>query len=144
MPAGSSPRLCCFNPRSREGSDTQEEADYAVANLVSIHAPAKGATEEEEPFPPLILSFNPRSREGSDGDELIVNGTFVPLFQSTLPRRERRSEAAEVFEVETVSIHAPAKGATVCQKRLVFIGIKFQSTLPRRERRLAGKFGVNW
>ena len=35
------------------------------------------------------------------------------MFQSTLPRRERRSAIAALKIVSNVSIHAPAKGATV-------------------------------
>ncbi len=56
-----------------------------------------------------------------------------PKFQSTLPRRERRVPLSEVYEDLEISIHAPAKGAT-----LAFILTsnlrEFQSTLPRRER----------
>ncbi len=82
-------------------------------------------------------------------------------FQSTLPRRERREwEQNTPLEV-SISIHAPAKGAT-----LIFIlckteqsnfnprsregsdsflliphkfHLQFQSTLPRRERRRTGR-----
>ena len=32
-----------FNPRSREGSDEKEGASF-IKNVISIHAPAKGAT----------------------------------------------------------------------------------------------------
>ena len=53
-----------FNPRSREGSDLPSSISLA-AIAISIHAPAKGAT--------------PRSRRACKH----------PLFQSTLPRRER-------------------------------------------------------
>ena len=57
----------CFNPRSREGSDYGNGAEFAH-NMVSIHAPAKGATSTvSRGFPPSCC-FNPRSREGSDGD----------------------------------------------------------------------------
>ena len=54
-----------FNPRSREGSDECCNA-APVLKYISIHAPAKGATKY------LIGLINPK------------------LFQSTLPRRERR------------------------------------------------------
>ena len=36
----------------------------------------------------------------------------LAIFQSTLPRRERRQETLEAHLVEKISIHAPAKGAT--------------------------------
>ena len=100
-----------FNPRSREGSDAADGTDQALANLISIHAPAKGAT-------------------GLPGIPVASDG-----FQSTLPRRERREpniysriylcyfnprsrEGSDLgiwcdFEYDTeISIHAPAKGAT--------------------------------
>ena len=53
-----------FNPRSREGSDN---GDYGIIFLldISIHAPAKGATNYH------VYTYNPKK------------------FQSTLPRRER-------------------------------------------------------
>ena len=56
---------------------------------ISIHAPAKGAT-----LATLI----------SDGDP---SG-----FQSTLPRRERRTHTIQFSSPVAISIHAPAKGAT--------------------------------
>ncbi len=77
-------------------------------------------------------------------------------FQSTLPRRERRLVAAVVLN-RVISIHAPAKGATLLSvyqpprnhyfnprsregsdrwgRRIFLMAFKFQSTLPRRERR---------
>ena len=81
------PRPDNFNPRSREGSD------FASLSVI---------------FPPI--NFNPRSREGSD-----INGfqpfCVVGIFQSTLPRGERRLTPGAIF--------------------LLFL---FQSTLPRGER----------
>ena len=55
-----------FNPRSREGSDRQK-FQMPHDRVISIHAPVKGATEG-------LLSLKTNSS----------------LFQSTLPRRERR------------------------------------------------------
>ena len=58
-----------FNPRSREGSDNTQRCDKDHPEI-SIHAPAKGAT-----------SFST--------SESILS----IVFQSTLPRRERRTPA---------------------------------------------------
>ena len=100
---------------------------------ISIHAPAKGATsqgflssvhpiqfqstlprrERPQPLPPkisAIINFNPRSREGSD----IVSVLFSLGIR--------------------ISIHAPAKGATLGHNKVYYISKRFQSTLPRRER----------
>ena len=75
-----------FNPRSREGSDYMT-LDGVNVSRISIHAPAKGATQ------------------------ILVTDKEKTTFQSTLPRRERR----------TTVTFTPAVAA-------------FQSTLPRRER----------
>ena len=77
--------------------------------VISIHAPAKGATTVHLLFHIRSMNFNPRSREGSD----TLNWYVLPLM--------------------IISIHAPAKGAT---GSLSATGIQslFQSTLPRRER----------
>ena len=81
-----------FNPRSREGSDQRPQQAAAQGAEISIHAPAKGATSR-------IMSI----------------ASTVSIFQSTLPRRERRGRSAHCGTSST-----------------------FQSTLPRRERRSAG------
>ena len=60
----------------------------------------------------VLVDFNPRSREGSDG---IPDGLCPAwmLFQSTLPRRERQFARAVYVYILRISIHAPAKGATI-------------------------------
>ncbi len=63
--------------------------------LISIHAPAKGATSRILGVPPP-LDFNPRSREGSDGGPAPVLARVL-TFQSTLPRRERHPYSADRF-----------------------------------------------
>ena len=103
-----------FNPRSREGSDASSRRNGLVFLAISIHAPAKGATQKQL----RILT--------------------IQKFQSTLPRRERHVTAAQEAANSAISIHAPAKGATVNGYKYIKIGI-FQSTLPRRERRILSK-----
>ena len=97
-----------FNPRSREGSDAWQKADWLYYQI-SIRAPARGATGRpcqllyvkgfQSALPrgerlPLtrgmlqVHDFNPRSREGSDS----IN--FANCF------------------CDTISIRAPARGAT--------------------------------
>ena len=100
-------------------------------------------------------NFNPRSREGSDTSQFKFPLSST-VFQSTLPRRERRwgdcrpgvgklnfnprsREGSDFFEwtdkvVCNISIHAPAKGATLNTLSFIFLLFRFQSTLPRRER----------
>ena len=149
-----------FNPRSREGSDDVPQIDFMVklqfqstlprrerqvnavdvagAVLISIHAPAKGATKRicrcfantrfqstlprrERLFPlrhkntqMKFQSTLPRRERQKTG------GIFIPIFkfQSTLPRRERHSKLIDWLDGIKISIHAPAKGATICWKPL--------------------------
>ena len=58
------------------------------------------------------------------------------LFQSTLPHGERRGCLALSIEYTNVSIHAPARGATLGDDVLIAWALGFQSTLPHGERRL--------
>ena len=108
---GSRCACSCFNPRAREGRDISADGD-ARLYAVSIHAPARGATCGDYESGGVGMSFNPRAREGRDrgvawctsdracfnprareGRDTLIGG----LFQGGLP----------------VSIHAPARGATV-------------------------------
>ena len=80
------------------------------SSVISIHAPARGATYADSRIPEYYIYFNPRSRKGSDG--------FV------------------IFLVvhNVISIHAPARGAT-CHCVTAPQPEQFQSTLPQGERR---------
>ena len=55
--------------------------------------------------------FNPRSREGSDTG-WNTHSSADSIFQSTLPRGERHSTYILLLSKNTISIHAPARGAT--------------------------------
>ena len=101
---------CCFNPRSREGSDQQS---------ITTNTHNTG--------------FNPRSREGSDS-KLYSLGDISRSFQSTLPRGERPFNMSSHSRRIFVSIHAPARGATAAPPRTHPDQRPFQSTLPRGER----------
>ena len=136
----------------------ERQGDKVVSSFklqISIHAPAKGATNSEKTDKNLPWNFNPRSREGSDEFDSVyeffkkafqstlprrerpVSKKRIQIkakFQSTLPRRERRAPRLTIPNQPQISIHAPAKGATV-HARTLYKGHLFQSTLPRRERR---------
>ena len=77
-----------FNPRSREGSD---------------HAYKTGLN--------YVTDFNPRSREGSDGTGNICRA-YIFNFN---PRSREGSDGlpTNLSTSFTISIHAPARGATV-------------------------------
>ena len=104
---------------------------------ISIHAPAEGATSwhrksirhkrfqstlprRERPrisftFVFKRRDFNPRSRGGSDQPRRSIQSS-LSKFQSTLPRRERLYSRAEMGGSGSISIHAPAEGATLQSK----------------------------
>ena len=100
-----------FNPRSREGSDLPSWCIWSMASIISIHAPARGATGDAKDIWLAVRNFNPRSREGSDIQPTRNKRETADKFQSTLPRGERHHSVA--FSV--------------------FL-LPFQSTLPRGER----------
>ena len=105
------PRSADFNPRTREGCDVGIRPRLAQ-RLVSIHAPARGAT------------FT-RSRK------LVLRG-----FQSTHPMRGATCTGCNVYRDRLISIHAPARGATVCPPVAQALVRAFQSTHPRGVRQL--------
>src|SRR5262249_16849893 len=123
---------------------------------VSIHAPARGATSPSARKGLRRCRFNPRPRAGGD-DRCESIGTdpccFNPRpraggdlasallaiaqmrFQSTPPRGGRPSTYASATDVRTVSIHAPARGATSPVHPSSPSAGRFQSTPPRGGRR---------
>ncbi len=99
-----------FNPRPRAGGDWFCSELVAQAFIVSIHAPAQGATQRLVDWPHSVLGFNPRPRAGGDGifpdvtdllpcfnprpraggDKALGRGADRPIrFQATPPRRGR-------------------------------------------------------
>ena len=78
--------------------------------LISIRAPARGATVLSKRRNSAENNFNPRSREGSDW-KALRSTRCLDIFQSALPRGERRVDRF--------------KNATY---------VTFQSALPRGER----------
>ena len=77
-----------FNPRTRAGCDYEHGVAYGSEALVSIHAPARGAT-----------SASAQARR-------------TGAFQSTHPRGVRPHGSDVGAGRAEVSIHAPARGAT--------------------------------
>ena len=101
---------------------------------VSIHAPARGATVLGARRADREVGFNPRAREGRDSawiDEFCSVIEFQSTrprgarpdaerardraytFQSTRPRGARPSPSCLLSAAFPVSIHAPARGATL-------------------------------
>ena len=86
-----------------------EDTDFS--SVISIHAPAEGATKRGFAEWQNNVYFNPRSRGGSDAITYKEIREAI-IFQSTLPRRERRYQRPGQCALWYISIHAPAEGAT--------------------------------
>ena len=103
--------ITCFNPRARVGRDALLPPNPRWAFMVSIHAPAWGATGDGRPFFNPLTGFNPRARVGRDyldkktGTTRHVVSIHAPAWGATV------NPSSRPFIV-TVSIHAPAWGAT--------------------------------
>ncbi len=112
---------------------TDQVIHSVAAVLVSIHAPTKGATMPAKRYRPDKDGFNPRSHEGSDAGNIRAGtgrGGFNPRshegsdqtdrlrllqFICFNPRSHEGSDIKALLRrcfFNTVSIHAPTKGAT--------------------------------
>ena len=100
-----------FNPRSREGSDKTIKLQLIDRLLFQSTLPRR-----ERPFvksydSKYINNFNPRSREGSDKPG---KRKWKPLSYFNPRSREGSDDVLSWFTISIpISIHAPAKGATV-------------------------------
>ena len=122
-----------FNPRTRVGCDQCVCVSCLQLHCVSIHAPAWGATTVHRAVSAALQGFNPRTRVGCDVgraspkyagacfnprtrvgcDSPPTNRIFAAQeFQSTHPRGVRLAALLGLSIRVTVSIHAPAWGAT--------------------------------
>src|SRR5258708_11817734 len=124
------PTRHCFDPRPREGGDLK--IDRVLLRLVvSIHAPAKGATRStRSTTAPFGVSIHAPAKGAT---REAVEGCGVLRFRSTPPRRGRRRITRRGSIQATVSIHAPAKGATAPGRKVLSVSM-FRSTPPRRGR----------
>ncbi len=84
--------------------------------------------------------FNPRSREGSD--KIFKNVIYNTKISIHAPAKGATLYHISSKFVLCISIHAPAKGATSFDAALAS-SMVFQSTLPRRERLCTGLADVS-
>ena len=99
-----------FNPRSREGSD-RLDLGYMLRRLISIHAPAKGATCGAEVAVLLVRISIHAPAKGATRAERTYHGTH----HNFNPRSREGSDEVLLYAIQqgtAISIHAPAKGAT--------------------------------
>ncbi len=115
QPAPAWARPTRFNPRARVGRDeAARKKKDAIAEFQSTRP--RGARLHSRPcFRALWIRFNPRARVGRDLG-LIVLDYVQKVFQSTRPRGARPAVPGAFRHHESVSIHAPAWGATQWNK----------------------------
>ena len=124
----------CFNPRAREGRDVRGSGRRGALPGVSIHAPVRGATQDDGAGSRAPERFNPRAREGRDlaeSSRLLHPDCFNPraregrdaapgqraaAHRGRFNPRAREGRDVRQFNikatVDLVSIHAPVRGAT--------------------------------
>ena len=142
-----------FNSRSRVGSDKHSDGSIEPIEVVSIHAPAWGATRRPSQPPRDPPCFNSRSRVGSDAPWRRPTARpkvsiHAPAWGATGRRlhafrrmRSFNSRSRVGSDIRAflrplwtwVSIHAPAWGATPLRAQRLHAA-PFQFTLPRGER----------
>ncbi len=112
-----------------------------VSINISIHAPARGATLGS--WIPFMVAyyFNPRSREGSDIPLSFALKSSL-LFQSTLPRGERRNLLSPPMRTILFQSTLP-RGERQERITAVILRAAFQSTLPRGERLIGTKVEID-
>ena len=137
LPASSSR----FNPRAHAGRDARQHGSAGVQELVSTHAPTRGATRGA----PLVAGrvpcvsthaptrgatrrpaqnwsdapgFNPRAHAGRDRNVCDVR-LVVGVVSTHAPTRGATVGAGFAPGVADVSTHAPTRGATIDRYRLI-------------------------
>ena len=101
--------------------------------LVSIHAPARGATPDGRTADARLTSFNPRSRAGSDSHAPASHATASRCFN---PRSRAGSDGRCMPTGRMTMSFNPRSRAgsdSKCRRHRCNVGM-FQSTLPRGER----------
>ena len=118
-----------FNPRTREGCDK--------VKIKSQSGPINfnPRTREGCDIVTFTIStttghFNPRTREGCD----FFNGVEYTQASDFNPRTREGCDALSIkywSDMECISIHAPARGATLKKEVSLYTSTGFQSTHPR-------------
>ena len=110
---------------------TQAQSKSSVFESISIHAPAKGATASA--ILPISAAIFQSTLPRGERRLIYYYVCHTVPFQSTLPRGERPCCIFCSIHSISISIHAPARGATH-KTQFGRLLRTFQSTLPRGER----------
>ncbi len=121
-----------FNPRAREGRDSRCGGRVAFPTKFQSTRP-RGARPSRSHPPNTDRQFqSTRPRGARRRDAESIRPMFE--FQSTRPRGARPFVSVVYAWFMDVSIHAPARGATVLAQGGDVLTVKFQSTRPRGAR----------
>ena len=112
---------------------TRSTARRPTRLQVSIHAPTRGATRIGIITDVLQSEFQSTRPHGARPTFAHVSGSNI-LFQSTRPHGARPKAQKALNDAESVSIHAPTRGATKTCATCRIITV-FQSTRPHGARR---------
>ena len=119
-----------FNPRSRKGSDEYYSGDSDVT-VISIHAPARGATSKRNLFRySRHISIHAPARGATQIQRYAARLITISIHA---PARGATYGEGIFFKGKYISIHAPARGATLVVHHNIS-NLTFQSTLPQGER----------
>ena len=98
-----------FNPRSREGSDLRLLLQSLLHSYFNPRS--REGSDSDKPLKKVLIDdFNPRSREGSDYNVVsVVVGASISIHA---PAKGATKGYGRITNIYLISIHAPAKGAT--------------------------------
>ena len=134
MPATSAPAEIVSIHAPERGA-TGRQIKHGPPQVVSIHAPERGATMLREMYR-IFAQFRSTLPSGERRSSCSAEESLMVKFRSTLPSGERLDTPAAIRFASYVSIHAPERGATIFSVRLGSSFLMFRSTLPSGERRL--------
>ena len=100
-----------FNPRPREGGDVSEPAEGAAPMMFQSTPPRRGRREGSLGWGGTGAFQSTPPRRGRRVE--VFQFSTLDVFQSTPPRRGRPGSGSAATQPVLVSIHAPAKGATI-------------------------------
>ena len=151
----------CISIRAPARGATQMAGMMYKEQAISIRAPARGATRMtvKEVFDLVFQSALPRGERhvgnGLSGLQRIFQSALprgerpctvapmitTPGFQSALPRGERLETQSYTGIRGTISIRAPARGATNIERKIDSVNTDFN---PRSREGSDGVFTLNW
>ena len=103
----------------------------AILCIISIHAPARGATAEQiKEYEKRFISIHAPARGATSNRRDYFHASHISIHA---PARGATDGRLHQQPADPISIHAPARGATSTNAENA-VSFVFQSTLPRGER----------